>query len=79
VAVLDGQAALDVDAESGSEERRLDVVHRQRVAGEEDLDVAQLDEPGEIRAGAGVDHGGARDDEDPAGLPADRPHLARDL
>src|SRR5205809_937637 len=58
---------------------RIAVVGRQRIAGEEDLDVAELDQPGEIAGGAGVDDRRPADDEDPALFGADLAHLGRDL
>src|SRR5262249_11259943 len=44
-------------------QRILDVVRRQGVAGEEDVDVATLDEAAKVLAGAGVDDGWPGDEE----------------
>src|SRR5262249_38315839 len=44
-------------------QRILDVVRRQGVAGEEDVDVATLDEAAKVLAGAGVDDGRPGDEE----------------
>src|SRR2546427_626265 len=64
VAMLDGEPALDIDAQRRPEESRLHVVDRQRVACKQDLHVSELDQPGQVAAGAGVDHSGPGDDDD---------------
>ena len=59
-------------------QRELDVVHRQRVAGEHDVDVALPDQLREVLDAAGVDDDRAGDDGDaPAGL-LDVAHHLRD-
>src|SRR5216683_2871431 len=76
--MLDGEPALDVDAERRPEQRRLDVVHGQCIAREQDLHEPELDEPRQVTPSPGVDDGGSRDDDDaPAGLP-DLFHLGGD-
>src|SRR5216683_272667 len=76
--MLDGEPALDVDAERRPEQRRLDVVHGQCIAREQDLHEPELDEPRQVTPSPGVDDGGSRDDDDaPAGFP-DLFHLGGD-
>ena len=50
MAVLDGMAAAEIDAERRARERDLDVVHGERVAGEQHVDVAEPDQIAEILA-----------------------------
>src|SRR4030095_8071334 len=64
VAAFDRFAGLQIDAERGAEERLLDVMHGQRVAGEQHVDVAAPNQLAEIRPAAGVDDHGAGDDGD---------------
>src|SRR5207253_3077385 len=75
---LDVDAALQVDAERGPEERLLDVVRGQAVAGEERLDVAVAHETGQVGPAAGVDHDRTGDDDDLAAAVAEPPHLPGD-
>ena len=63
VAVLDAAALRQVDAERGAEQRRLDVVGGQRVAGEQHVDEAGVDQRDHRRRGAGVHDAGAADPE----------------
>ena len=56
MAVLDGQAGREIDAERRARERRLDVVDGERVAGEQHLDVAEPHEVAEVLRAPGVDH-----------------------
>src|SRR5207249_4277339 len=67
-----------VDAERGPEERLLDVVRGEAVAGEERLDVAAADETGEVRPAAGVDHDRTGDHHDLAAAVAQPAHLPGD-
>ena len=53
-----------VDAERGPEERRLDVVGRQRVPGEQHVDEAGVDQRAHRRGGAGVHDRRTPDPED---------------
>src|SRR5207302_10657964 len=79
VAGFDRQPALEVDAERGPIERRFDVMSRERVAGEEHLHEAELDQPRQVAAASRVDDGRTAHDQDPAAVFADLLHLARDL
>ena len=79
MAVLDARALGEVDAERGAVQRGLDVVGGQRVAGEQDVDVAGVDQPHHGRGGAGVDDGGAADPEDPLPGRLDLAHPLGDL
>ena len=64
------RAALHVDAERGAVERLLDVVDRERVAGEQHVDVAAANQIAEVGAAAGVDDDRPGDERDAAaGLP----------
>jgi len=65
VTALDGASALHVDPKRRAIERLFRVVDRQRVACEEDVDVAAPDQVAEIGAAAGVDDDGAGDEGDP--------------
>src|SRR5205823_11257185 len=56
VAVLDRTTFLEKNAERRPEHVRLDVVGGEAVAGEQGVDPAVADEPGQVGAGAGVDH-----------------------
>src|SRR5687768_10759141 len=59
-----GDASVDeVDAETGAEKRLLDVVGRERVAGEEQGDVAAANQLAHGRSAAGVDDCRAADDQ----------------
>ena len=78
VAVLDREAALQVHAQRGAVERGLDVVHRQRVAREQDLDESHLDQARQVAAGARVHDRRPGHDQDPTALAADQSHLAGD-
>ena len=49
VAAFDRFAGFEIDAERGAEERLLDVVHGERVAGEQHVDVAAANQLAEIR------------------------------
>ena len=44
VAAFDGRAGFEIDAERRAEQRLLDVVHGERVAGEQHVDVARADQ-----------------------------------
>ena len=57
-----GVPGLEVHAERRAEQRLLGVVHRQGVAGEKHVHVAAPDQLDEVRAAAGVDHDGPRDE-----------------
>ena len=57
---------VEIDAERGAEQRLLDVVHGQRVAGEQDVDEAAANQLLEMRRSAGVHDHRAGDDGDPA-------------
>ncbi len=79
MAVRDAGALLQVDAQRGAEQRRFDVVGSERVAGEEDIDEAGLDQGDHGRRRAGVDD---RRPADPQQLQArllDLTHLQGDL
>jgi len=54
-------------------------VDRQRVAREQHLNKPELDQPGQVTAGARVNHGWAGDDDDATARLLDRMHLLRDL
>ena len=75
------RAALrgDLHAEAGAVERRLDVVRRERVAREQDVDEPRLDERDHRRDGAGVDDTRPRDPEHPHALGAGLPHAVGHL
>src|SRR5437660_380785 len=75
---IDCQPARDVDAKRGAEQRRLDIMDRQRVAGEKDLDQTKLDQAREINPGASVHDRRTGDDQDPAARVANLPHLVGD-
>ncbi len=66
VPVLGGDALAERDPERCAEHRGLDVVGGEAVAGEEDVDPAFSDHPGESRCGAGVHDRRPADGEDPA-------------
>ena len=66
---------LDVDAQRRPEQRLLDVVDRERVAGKQHVHVAAVDQSHQMRPRAGVDHGRAGDDQDLPVPGPDRPHL----
>src|SRR5438445_12144198 len=53
-------------AEGGAEQRRFEIVHRDGVAPEKRLDVAVLDEPDHVLAGARVHDRGTHHPADPA-------------
>ena len=65
VAVLDARADGQVDAERRAEERRLDVVGGERVAGEQHVDEAGVDQRDHRRRRAGVHDAGPADPQDP--------------
>ena len=79
VTVLDREAALQVDAQRRSEQRCFHVVDGQRIAGEQDLHVAHLDQLREVAARPGVYDRRAADDQDAPALGAHLPHLRGDL
>src|SRR5262249_32865292 len=56
VSALDGFAALAVNAERSSVELLLEIVDRERVAGEQTMNESALDQPANRGAAAGVDH-----------------------
>src|SRR6185437_15088268 len=64
VSFLHRQAAIQRNAETGAEQRLLDVVRRQGVAGEQDVDVAGANQLADMLDAAGMDHGGTEDGED---------------
>ena len=66
VAAFDGLAGVEIDAERRAEERLLDVVDGERVAGEQDVDVAAANQLLEVRRAAGVHDDRSGDDGDPA-------------
>ena len=71
--VLDRLAERQGYAQAGAEEGLLDVVGRQRVAREEHLDPALLDQPGDVAGRAGVDDRRAAHEQDLLPLGAGRP------
>src|SRR5205823_8897422 len=75
---LDCEPARDVDAKRGAEQRRLDIMDRQRIAGEKDLDQTKLDQAREINPGASVHDRRTGDNQDPAARVANLPHLVGD-
>ena len=78
VTVPDGGARREVHSERGPVEAALDVVGCERIACEEDVDVALSDEPGQGRARARMDDGGAADECDATALPLQYGHLTGD-
>lgn len=64
---LDGAAAVEIDAEAGTEHGALDVVGGESIAGEEDIKIAATDESGEMLDASGVDDGRTAHD---SGLPS---------
>ena len=71
MAAFDRLAGFEIDAERGAEERLLDVVHGERVAGEQHVDVAGADQILEVGAAAGVHDDRPGDERDAAaGLPS---------
>ena len=76
MAVLDAAALREVDAERRAEQRRLDVVRGQRVAGEQHVDEAGLDQRDHRRRRAGVHDRRAADPEDLVALGLDLAHAA---
>src|SRR3954469_10212210 len=78
MAAFNGAAALHIDPERGAVQGLLDVVHRQRVAGEQDVDVAMPDEIAEVLSTAGVDDDRADDEGDALTRLLRRPHHRRD-
>ena len=69
VPAFDGAPGLEVDAERRAEQRELDVVDGERVAGEQHLHVAGANQLGQIRRAAGVhdDRSGDEGDLPPVG------------
>src|SRR5262245_14791005 len=67
MARFENVATIEPDTEARAEQSVFDVVRRQRVAGEEAMDVAAADEGGNMFDTAGVNDRGAADKE---GLPA---------
>ena len=78
MSALDVDAALQVYAERRAEERLLDVVRGEAVAGEEGLHVAAADEARQVGAAAGVDHDGTANHDDLAAAVAHAAHLPGD-
>ncbi len=74
MAVLDALAVREVDAERRAVQRRLDVVRRQRVAGEQHVDVARLDQRDHGRGRAGVHDGGTAHPQDATAVGLDLAH-----
>src|SRR5207302_578699 len=64
--------------DANSEQRRLDVMDGERVAGEEHLDETELDQAREIDARPGVHHGGSSHDQDAPARLSYVAHLMRD-
>jgi beta-galactosidase/beta-glucuronidase len=79
VTVLDALAVTEVDPERRAVEGRLDVVRRQRVAREQQVDVAGFDQRDHRRGGAGVHERRTADPQDPAALVLDLTHPLGDL
>ena len=79
VAVLDAAAHGEVDAQRGAVERGLDVVGRQRVAGEEDVDVPGLDQRDHRGRRSRVHDAGTADPEDLLALGLGLTHALGDL
>src|SRR5215207_4293667 len=70
VAGVDDRAFAEVHAETGTEQRLLDVVRRQGVAGEQFVDVSIANQLAHERPAAGVDDRGTADEQRLAGPPA---------
>ena len=78
MAVLDRVARIEIDAERRARERELDVVHRQRVARQQQIDVSEANQLAEIPGAAGVDHDRPGHERDPPALRPRLPHQAGD-
>ena len=78
VALLDRRAGHQIDAERRARQRELDVVHGQRVPGEDDVHVALADQRREVLDAAGVDDDRPGDDGDAAAGRLDVAHHLRD-
>src|SRR6185369_10875560 len=78
VTLFDRCASHQVDAERCARQRELDVMHRQGVAREHDVDVAVADQRGEMLHATGVDDDRTSDDGYPSAGRLDLTHHLRD-
>ena len=78
MAVLDRMAATEIDAERSAGQRDLDVVHRERVTREEDVDVAEADQITEVLRAAGVHDDRTGDKRDLPAIGLDAAHHVGD-
>src|SRR5207237_6544599 len=62
----DRRARLQIDAKRCAEQRLLRVVHREGIAGEEDIDVTRANQPREVSGPARVHDDGSSHKDDPA-------------
>ena len=72
-------AAFEMHAQAGAEQRLLDVVRGQRVAGEQHVDVAVADELAKVRHAAGMHDGRSADEQSLAAACASAEQLVGDL
>jgi hypothetical protein len=66
VPVLDCVARPEIDSQRRAEERRLDVVHRESIAREDDIHVTQANQLAQVVSAAGVHDDRTGDEGDPA-------------
>src|SRR5439155_13534433 len=70
---------VEINTEGGAVKRRLDIVHGQAVACEQDLNIISFDQPDEMARGAGMHEPRARHNENTAAFPPDCLHRCGDF